>query len=57
MCVGYDLNGKILDYLPATSDEQFNIKPYIKLLVGNLRPKVSEILKILPKMQKNIYIH
>ncbi len=34
VCVGYDLNGKILEYLPAASDEQFNIKPIYKSFPG-----------------------
>ena len=34
MCVGYDLNGKKLDYLPAASEDQFNIKPIYKTFPG-----------------------
>ena len=34
MCVGYELNGKKLDYLPATSEDQFNIKPIYKTFQG-----------------------
>ena len=34
ICVGYDLKGKELDYLPAASEDQFNIKPIYKTLPG-----------------------
>jgi adenylosuccinate synthase len=34
MCVGYELNGKQIDYLPATSEDQFNIKPIYKTFPG-----------------------
>ena len=34
MCVGYELNGKKIDYLPATSEEQFNIKPIYRTFPG-----------------------
>ena len=34
MCVGYDLKGKKLDYLPAASEDQFNIKPIYKIFPG-----------------------
>ncbi len=34
MCIGYDLNGKKLDYLPAVSEDQFNIKPIYKSFPG-----------------------
>ena len=27
MCVQYDLNGKKIDYLPATLEDQSNVKP------------------------------
>ena len=30
----YDLNGKKLDYLPAASEDQFNIKPIYKTFPG-----------------------
>ena len=30
MCVEYELNGKKIDYLPAASEDQFNIKPIYK---------------------------
>ena len=34
VCIGYDLNGKKIDYLPATSEDQFNIKPIYKTFKG-----------------------
>ena len=34
MCVEYDLNGKKMDYLPAASEDQFNIKPIYKTFKG-----------------------
>ena len=34
MCIGYELNGKKLDYLPAASEDQFNIKPIYKIFEG-----------------------
>ena len=34
MCVGYNLDGKEIDYLPAASEDQFNIKPIYKTFKG-----------------------
>ena len=34
MCIGYELDGKKLDYLPATSEDQFNIKPVYQTFPG-----------------------
>ena len=34
MCVGYELNGKKLDYLPAASEDQFKIKPIYQVFPG-----------------------
>ena len=34
ICVAYELNGKKLDYLPATSEDQFNIKPIYQTFPG-----------------------
>jgi len=34
MCIGYELDGKKLDYLPATSEDQFNIKPIYQAFPG-----------------------
>ena len=34
MCIGYELNGQKIDYLPAASEDQFNIKPIYKSFSG-----------------------
>ncbi len=34
MCIGYKLNGNVIDYLPATSEDQFSIKPIYKTFKG-----------------------
>ena len=34
MCIGYELDEKKLDYLPATSEDQFNIKPIYQTFPG-----------------------
>ena len=34
MCVEYELNGRKIDYLPAASEDQFNIKPIYKTFPG-----------------------
>ncbi len=34
MCIAYELNGKKIDYLPASSDEQLVIKPIYKTYKG-----------------------
>ncbi len=34
MCIGYQLGGKKLDYLPAASEDQFKIKPIYKTFKG-----------------------
>ena len=34
MCIGYDLNGKKIDYLPVASEDQFNLKPIYKSFQG-----------------------
>ena len=57
MCIGYELNGKKIDYLPATSEEQFNIKPIYKTFPG-WKAKTQGIrnFKDLPDKAKK-YIH
>ena len=30
MCIGYELNGKKLDYLPAAVEDQLKVKPIYK---------------------------
>ena len=34
MCVQYDLNGKKIDYLPATLEDQSNVKPIYQTFPG-----------------------
>ncbi len=34
MCIGYEISGKKIDYLPAASEDQFNIKPIYKSFPG-----------------------
>jgi adenylosuccinate synthase len=34
ICIQYELNGKKMDYLPAASEDQFNIKPIYKTFPG-----------------------
>tara|TARA_B100001996_G_scaffold353224_1_gene314436 strand:+ start:58 stop:1350 length:1293 start_codon:yes stop_codon:yes gene_type:complete len=34
ICVGYDLDGKNIEYLPASSEQQFNVKPIYKIFDG-----------------------
>ena len=57
ICVNYELNGKKLDYLPAASEDQFNIKPVYKTFPG-WKTKTQGIrnLKDLPDNAKR-YIH
>ena len=57
MCIEYNLNGKKMDYLPATSEDQFNIKPVYKTFPG-WKEKTQGIrnIKDLPEKAKN-YIY
>ena len=57
MCVQYELNGQKIDYLPAASEDQFNIKPIYKTFPG-WKTKTEGIrnLKDLPDKAKK-YIH
>ena len=34
MCISYELNGKKIDYLPASMDDQFKVKPVYKVFKG-----------------------
>jgi len=34
MCIYYELDGKKIDYLPAASEDQFNVKPVYKIFPG-----------------------
>ena len=56
MCIGYELNGKKLDYLPATSEDQFNIKPIYKSFLAGKQNSGIRILKDLLIMQRDIYM-
>jgi adenylosuccinate synthase len=57
MCIEYDLDGQKLDYLPAASEDQFNIKPIYKTFPG-WKSKTQGIrnFKDLPDNAKK-YIH
>ena len=57
ICIGYELNGKKIDYLPAASEDQFNIKPIYKSFPG-WKSKTQGIrnFKDLPDNAKK-YIH
>ena len=34
MCVSYELKGKIIDYLPASFEDQLQVKPIYKVFKG-----------------------
>ena len=34
MCIAYELNGKKIDYLPASTDDQLKVKPVYKVFKG-----------------------
>jgi adenylosuccinate synthase len=57
ICVGYNLNGKEIDYLPAASEDQFSIKPIYKTFKG-WRSKTQGVrnFKDLPENARK-YIH
>ncbi len=57
MCVSYKLNGKELNYLPAASEDQFNIKPVYKTFPGwKSSTQGIRNMKDLPDRAKN-YIY
>ncbi len=57
MCVGYKLNNKKIDYLPATSEDQFNIEPVYKTFPGwKTNTQGIRNLKDLPDKARR-YIH
>ena len=57
MCVEYELNGKKINYLPAASEDQFNIKPIYKTFPGwKVKTQGIRNLKDLPDNAKR-YIH
>ncbi len=54
MCVGYDLNGKKLDYLPAAAEDQFQIKPIYKTFAGwKTNTQGIRNIRDLPRNAKN----
>ncbi len=57
VCVGYNLDGKRLDYLPAATEDQFNIKPTYKTFKGwKTNTKGIRNMKDLPENAKK-YIY
>ena len=57
ICVGYELNEKKIDYLPAATEDQFNIKPIYKIFPGwKTKTKGIRNLKDLPDKALR-YIH
>ena len=57
MCIEYELNGKKMDYLPAASEDQFNIKPIYKTFPGwKTKTQGTRSFKDLPDNAKK-YIH
>ena len=57
MCVQYDLKGEKIDYLPAASEDQFNIKPIYKTFPGwKTKTKGIRNIKDLPENAKK-YIY
>jgi len=55
MCVSYELNGKQIDYLPASSDDQFNVKPVYKSFKG--WKSSTNSIKEFDKLPKNAKIY
>jgi len=54
MCVGYELNGKEIDYFPTAADSQLNIKPIYKKFEGwKSTTKGIKKFKDLPENAKN----
>ncbi len=57
ICVAYELDKKKIDYLPATSEDQFNIKPIYKSFLGwKTSTKGIRNIRDLPEKAKN-YIY
>ena len=57
ICIHYEINGRKMDYLPASAEEQFKIKPVYKIFPG-WKTKTQGIRNIedLPEKAK-VYIH
>ena len=57
MCIHYELNGKKIDYLPATSEDQFKAKPIYKTFSGwKTSTQGIRNIKELPEQAKNYII-
>jgi adenylosuccinate synthase len=57
VCVEYELNGQIINYLPAASEDQFNIKPIYKTFPGWMSSTQGiRNMEELPEKAK-VYIH
>ena len=57
ICIQYELNGKKIDYLPAASEDQFNVKPIYQTFPGwKSSTKGVRNMEDLPEKAKN-YIH
>ncbi len=57
ICIGYELNGKKIEYLPAASEDQFNVKPIYKSFPGwKSKTKGIRNMKDLPENAKK-YIY
>jgi adenylosuccinate synthase len=57
ICIEYDLNGKKMDYLPAASEDQFNVKPIYKTFPGWMTSTQGvRNMEDLPEKAK-LYIH
>ena len=57
MCVQYELKGKKIDYLPASSEDQLNVKPIYQTFPGwKTSTQGIKNIDALPKEAKN-YIH
>ena len=54
MCVGYEIDGKKIDYLPASLEEQIKVKPIYKVFKGWLQStKGIKNLEELPQNARN----
>ena len=57
VCIGYELNGERIEYLPTASEDQFNIKPIYKTFPGWKKSTQGiRNMKDLPEKAKN-YIY
>ena len=56
MCIGYEINGKKVDYLPASVEDQLRVKPVYKIFQGwQSTTKGIKSFKELPSLAK-IYV-